>query len=551
VFDKVKGENFMSKLNAVVKNSYQETAHKNFMNGNSWDISNNFKKLLIVGASSFFGEPKYYDETGKITTNYAYSNEDQSIHNYIEKSLGKAILRPAASDEDSASWQDTIQNLIVKCLDEDIEKTLQVAVDLRNNYMIRSTPQVILVLAAMHKNSKGTGLIGKYIDKICIRGDEPAAGLAYFFSNCCVDKKSIPNSLKRGWKKVLESFDDYVISKYRMENNFVKTRDVVNLVHAYSEPIHKLMNGNAKQERTWNNIVSNANKSEKTKTEIWREAMHNMPHMALLRNISNLTSAGIDPSEYAQKLISGVEHGKQLPFRYYSAYKANKDFRNPKIDDMLEMCMKESFKNAPHFDGKVVCLSDNSGSAWGTLTSELGSMKVAEIGNMMSVATAMMGDEGYVGAFGDRLEMMPVRKTDSMLTQTQQLSKLGSKVGGGTENGIWLFFDKAIKNKEHYDHIFVYSDMQCGHGGLYGNRGAVAKEFVWEGDKSRWNSYIDVPKLINKYRAEVNKNVMVYLVQTAGYQDILVPECYNRTFILGGWSQNIPMFAAKMSEIFN
>ena len=137
-----------------------------------------------------------------------------------------------------------------------------------------------------------------------------------------------------------------------------------------------------------------------------------------------------------------------------------------------------------------------------------------------------------------------------MLTQVNKLTRLGRTVGGGTENGIWLFFDKAIKNHEHYDHIFVYSDMQAGHGGLYGEDSNEYKEYIWKAN-SRWGSaYIDVPKLINKYRAEVNPNVMVYLVQTAGYADILVPECFNRTFILGGWSQHIPTFAAKMSEIF-
>lgn len=540
----------MSKLNATVKNSYQETSHKNFMNGNSWDISDPFLKLQIVAASSFFGEPMYYDAHGNNEKCYAYTRIDSSDLSHIESFLGKHIISPAPSDCDSFSIQEEIEQIIDNCLDKDVEKTLQLAAKLRNEDMIRATPQVILVRAAMHKNSKGTGLIGKYIDKICVRGDEPAAGLSYLIVKYG-KSTPIPNALKKGWKKVLESFNDYVISKYRMENNFVKTRDVVNLVHAYSDSINKLMNGNAKQEKTWNNIVSNANKEEKSQKEIWTEALDGMPHMALLRNLRNLYEAGVDFELYNQKLLNGVEKGKQLPFRYYSAFKAlkNANINDPKMHDLLETCLEESFKNAPHFAGKVACLSDNSGSAWGTLTSELGSMHVAEIGNMMAVATAKMGDEGYVGAFGDRLSIMPIRKKDSMLTQVNELTKLGKNVGGGTENGIWLFFDHAIKNKEHYDHIFVYSDMQAGHGGLYGNDGEVAKEFVWEG--KRWNSYIDVPKLINKYRADVNPNVMVYLVQTAGYKDILVPECFNRTFILGGWSQNIPLFAAKMSEIFN
>ena len=541
----------MSKLNKTVKNSYQDKAHKNFMGGNSWDISDPFLKLRIVAASSFFGEPMYYNSTGMPSKTFAHTKIERDTVKYMETSLGKLIFGPATTDEDSCSIQERIEYMIDECLDKDVEKTLQIAVELRNVDMIRATPQVILIRAAMHKNSKGTGLIGKYIDKICVRGDEPAAGLSYLFT-AYQTSAPIPNSLKKGWKKVLESFNDYVISKYRMDNNFVKTRDVVNLVHAYSDSINKLMNGKAKQEKTWNNIVSNANKAEKSKKEIWTDALQNMPHMALLRNLRNLYEAGVDFNLYNQKLIDGVNGGKQLPFRYYSAFKALKtaNIDDPKMHNLLEECLEKSFENAPHFDGKVACLSDNSGSAWGTLTSELGTMKIAEIGNMMAVATAKMADEGYVGAFGDRLEMMPVRKKDSMLTQVNELTKLGKHVGAGTENGIWLFFDKAIKNHEHYDHIFVYSDMQCGHGGLYGEDANEYKEFQWN-DNSRWGSaYIDVPKLINKYRAEVNPNVMVYLVQTAGYKDILVPECFNRTFILGGWSQNIPTFAAKMSEIF-
>ena len=536
----------MSKLNKVVKSSIADSAHKNFMDGNSWDISNPFMKLQIVGASSFFGEPKYYDESGYISETHVDRMINKSTAEYIAQFLGEAIICPPRFGTSKISWEDSITEIIDECLDKDVEKTLQIAVELRNDYLIRTTPQVILVRAAMHKNSKGTGLIVKYIDKICMRGDEPAAGLSYLISKYGKDTP-IPNSLKKGWKKVLESFNDYVISKYRMENNFVKTRDVVNLVHAYSDAINKLMNGKAKQEKTWNNIVSNADKKEKSQKEIWTEALEGMPHMALLRNLRNLHEAGVDFALYNKKLIDGVEHGKQLPFRYYSAYKAleSDGITDPKVYDLLEECLEKSFANAPHFKGKVMCLSDNSGSAWGTLTSELGSMKVAEIGNMMAVATAKMADEGYVGAFGDKLKIMPVKKKDSMLSQTKEFSKLGSGVGKATENGIWLFFDKAIKEKEHFDHIFVYSDMQAGHGGLYGCDPKKYSDYVMFGN------HIDVPKLINKYRKEVNPNVMIYLVQTAGYKDILVPECYNKTFILGGWSQHIPEFAAKMSEIYN
>ena len=498
----------MSKLNPVVTSS--NGSHKNFMDGNSWDISNPFLKLRMVAASSFFGEPKYYDEKGEVVSSFTYTDGNNEIYTYIEQFLGGAIIRPDSAKD--KTWQNNIEEIIDECLDKDVEKTLQIAVELRNVDMIRTTPQVILVRAAMHKNCKGTGLIRKYINQICTRGDEPAAGLSYLFVTYGKET-AIPNSLKKGWKAVLESFNDYVISKYRMENNFVKTRDVVNLVHAYSESINKLMNGKAKQKTTWNNIVSNANKEEKTQKEIWTDALNGMPHMALLRNLRNLYNADVDFELYSEKLLNGVEGGKQLPFRYYSAYKAVSNCNSPRMNDLLAQCMEKAFANCPKLSGTVACLSDNSGSAWGTLTSELGSMHIAEIGNLMSVATAKMGDEGYAFAFGDELKRMNVQKTDSTISQVEKLTKLGKTVGGGTENGIWLFFDEAIKNKVHYDHIFVYSDMQCGHGGLYGlgSRPCKYKDYIFMPEKKSYNNYIDVPKLIKAYREAVNPDVMVYL----------------------------------------
>ena len=541
----------MSKLNKTISTKNNSSIHQNFMGGNSWDVSNPFIKLRMIAASSFFGEPQYYKEDGSINLKYEYTNIDQETFKYVENFLGKCFIAPSPSDCDSCSWQETIEHVIDDCLNIDVEKTLHIASMLRNEDLIRSTPQVILVRAAMHEKCKGTGLIGKYINKICIRGDEPAAGLSYLISKYG-KKTPIPNSLKKGWKRVLESFDDYVISKYKMENNFVKTRDVVNLVHAYSNSIHKLMNGKAKQEKTWNSIVSNANKEEKTKKEIWMDALKGMPHMALLRNLRNLIENSVDENLFLDKLYKGVEGGKQLPFRYYSAYKKVNQIASPNVLNILEKCLDKSFIHAPHFAGKTMVLSDNSGSAWGTLTSELGTMHVAEIGNLMGVMTGKMSDEAQIGIFGDRLEILDIKKDEKVFPFLDKLTTIGHGIGGGTENGIWLFFDKAIKEKLHYDNIFIYSDMQCGHGGLYGINGKHNyKDFIWKPKESSWgNDYIDVPKLINHYRQTVNPNVMVYLIQTAGYKDTLVPEYYDKTFILGGWSANIPLFAAKMTDLY-
>lgn len=47
----------------------------------------------------------------------------------------------------------------------------------------------------------------------------------------------------------------------------------------------------------------------------------------------------------------------------------------------------------------------------------------------------------------------------------------------------------------------------------------------------------------------MNPNVLVYLVQVAGYKDTIVPEVYNKTFILGGWGDGILRYAANMAEV--
>ena len=158
--------------------------------------------------------------------------------------------------------------------------------------------------------------------------------------------------------------------------------------------------------------------------------------------------------------------------------------------------------------------------------------------------TAKRAEDGYVGVFGDELKVFPVGKTSSVFDDLKKVNRAGDHIGHDTEHGVWLFWDKAIREKEHWDHVFVYSDMQAGHGGLYGTGGY---------DQYRWKNgrHIDVAKLVAEYRKKVNPNVQVYLVQVAGYQDTLIPEVYPRTHILGGWGDGILRYAARMAAMEN
>jgi transposase len=40
------------------------------------------------------------------------------------------------------------------------------------------------------------------------------------------------------------------------------------------------------------------------------------------------------------------------------------------------------------------------------------------------------------------------------------LNKIGERVGNGTENGVWQFYERALRTHERYDAIVILSDMQ-------------------------------------------------------------------------------------------
>lgn len=152
--------------------------------------------------------------------------------------------------------------------------------------------------------------------------------------------------------------------------------------------------------------------------------------------------------------------------------------------------------------------------------------------------------------FGDKLIISPVSKRNGVLAQTQKLNQTrGRDVGLATENGIWLFLEKAIREKEHWDNIFIFSDMQAGHGGLYGTEDGAAK-YTKQG-YSCYGKMIDVAKLINAYRSQVNPKVNVFSVQTAGYNNVVVPEYGYRTNILHGWTGKEIIFANEMIQFWN
>jgi hypothetical protein len=523
-------------------NSFYDNQVENFMGGVSFSI-NPLDTLRIVAASSIFGEPSYYRDGFKSD---AYikniSDLSNSEFNFVFK--------------DTQSTLDVFTNAIKNSLDFDFKGTLELAARLRSEFNMRLNPSVIFIYACVHpkrvefnKDKSNAGFMREIGKKIIQRPDDMTNQFEYY-TFLKGSKLGLPSMVKRLWSDVLGDLTPYQINKYKSKLLI----DLVRISHAQSDSINELMKtGTIKiteTEKTWQNLRSEG--------KTWKEILDTikMPHMALLMNLRGIFTETNDldiAKKVCEKLKSGVLYGKQFPYRYLAAYREidNSVNHSQLIKDSLQECIDISVANFPKLKGKTMCLSDNSGSSWGAVPSEYGSVTVASIANLSSIITALQSDEGYVGLFGDDLCIKSVSKRNGILGQSENFDKIGptqeGKGGGGTENGIWIFFRDSIDQMVKYDNIFIYSDMQAGHGGLYGVDKKEYEDYQCGGS----GCYIDVMKLVTEYRKKVNSKVNVFSVQVAGYSNSVIPENYYRSTILGGWTGKESTYAKSLIDIWD
>ena len=519
----------MSRMAKEIKkaNATQNTV-VNFEGGKSFIISP-LQRLKMIAASSIFGEASFYRSNvmdGKFTVLTSYYERD-----YIG---GDRLFK---NEYFNKTTTEVFTEAIDSALSYDFMGTLELAVELRTKYNMRLNPQVIMVRAAIHPdrvkfNEEHPNVFRDIQSKVMSRADEPSVQAAYYLwlngSNKDA-KKNLPTILKRSWAEKLSHLTPYQVMKYK--NAEIGMINTVRMCHASSPVINELMRtGNVQVEEdneTWERLKS-AGKS-------WMEIISTtkLGHMALLRNLRNIVTE-IEDRDIIKALLDqlkdGVKRGKQFPFRYKAAwdiFNADESLNHRMmVMDALEECIDLSIENVPKLPGRTVILTDNSGSAWNGFKSEYGQTTIAEIDNLSSVIAAVCSDDGFVVKFGTRCRRFDISKRNGILTQAQAISMdKYNDVGGSTEPGVDEFFQWALEEKQFFDNIIIYSDLQVGH--LYLGRS------VWGNSCKMEMSVYDALK---KYRREVNPKVNFFSVQTAGYDNAVIPEMAYRTALLSGWT---------------
>ncbi|QKF94358.1 TROVE domain-containing protein [Fadolivirus algeromassiliense] len=534
-------------------------------------------KMLIT--CWFLGEPTYYVPSGdekkdKKQLNRVRSTSqmpvDELKHLYlVQEFFGKTTMN---------IFIDVVNN----ALSEDFEAVMKLAVQARNEYMMRSGPCAVLYYAAIHPKRKEFNQTNpmkfrEYAKQIIKIPTDAWMLFDMWKQNSGsptskTSKQKFPTILKKVLSDHLESMEKYQMKKYLNKSHIV---DLIRVAHPRSsknEHISEVVKKGdlevSDDELTWERL-----RSEKKDWKEIVQTLGKMPHMALLRNLMGITRDTNDADYLSNTIMpmlkSGVRYGKQFPFSYMSAWEETQ-----KLDGTYEQCKKVlncgigdcieiAMENFPILEGNTVCLCDNSGSAHSTFPSQYGTQTVAKISNLSGVMTARnCTGKGYVGVFGDKLVMIEVDKNKKILDQVQAVHDAGKTVGGSTENGIWVFFKEAFEevtrlknngktiNRENMikwcDNICVYSDQQAGSGGLYGTNAKEYKDYIVGN-----GNYINVIKLIQKYRELVNPKVNVYSVQVAGYNDSLVPEMMYRTHLLSGWNGMETVYAFRMNKLID
>ena len=326
-----------------------------------------------------------------------------------------------------------------------------VAVEARKVMNLRHVP--LLLLSVLCETGSGNGLVSDTIAKVISRADELAEFVAVYAKHNKVPPSQVKQKLsaqaKKGLAKAFLKFDGYHLAKYNRDGD-VKLRDVMFLCHPKAtnveqETTFKLLAANTlPSPDTWEVALSAGADKKATFLRLLEEGK--LGYFALLRNLRNMTEAGIDPI-YLQKFVEeGKGREKILPFRYIAAARAC-----PSLEPSLDVAMQAAIKALPILSGKTAVLVDVSGSMDDKLS---GKSDLTRIDAAAALAAVMNAEFTRVWSFSNDIKEVPARKGMAMIDAIDR-----SQPHGGTE------LSKAIEqvNKLYkYDRIIVITDEQSG-----------------------------------------------------------------------------------------
>ncbi len=209
----------------------------------------------------------------------------------------------------------------------------------------------------------------------------------------------------------------------------------------------------------------------------WEAIIPTMGYMALLRNLRNFDEAGVcdavaadvcrtlaDPDEVARS--------RQLPFRFYSAYRAAPSLR---WGHALETALGLSLANIPALPGRTLILVDTSGSMHAGFSKD-GTLMRWDAAALFGIALGQRCAAADVISFAQGYAPFPLTNGGSVLRDLDKWKTGGWFLNGGTATAACL-----RATYEGHDRVVILTDEQAARDpiGPSGSVPAHVPSYVW------------------------------------------------------------------------
>lgn len=406
-----------------------------------------------------------------------------------ELSFVSILLTSFLKDQFYRSGNDTMKDLAELTGKVDPYFAAQASLYARKEFGMRSVSHV--VAGEIAKKVKGMPWTKNYFEQIVHRLDDMLEIVGYLGI-----KNPIPNSVKKGFKKVLEKTDLHFLTKYRKAAADISMHDLVNLFHPKSEAVSEFMKG-AKSKETWETKLTETQGNVEAKEKAWTDLLveNKLGYLALIRNLRNLEGAKVDIDLVAERLVNEQAIKKSLVYPF-QIFEAAKHVSNRKLITALSKALELSLDNVPEMEGETLVVVDDSYSMNGDPITKAA----------IFAAVLCKVNNCDLMNFSDNARYARYNPLDTVTTLTAEIVR--NIASGGTN--FHSIFQTANKK---YDRIIILSDMQG------------------------WIGYDSPGVSFAQYKAKYGANPHVYSFDLAGYGDMQFPE--QNVYCLAGFHPKV------------
>jgi len=394
----------------------------------------------------------------------------------------------------------------------------KLAVYSRTVMNMRSTSHVLCAVLA--HEVKGERFVRAAVRRCVVRGDDVTEMLAAYFA--LFPGEPLPNALRRGLRDAMDGFDDYAFAKYRMLGRSVTMADAVKLCHPHRrEATRACVAGELARVTGWETELSSCGNTAETWERLLAE--NQVPYMAMLRNMRNMLQAGPRNLSLALDRLTdprAVERSRQLPFRFWSAYRSVEHLASGRVLAALRRAMDLSVSNYPRLEGRTVVAVDVSGSMSCALSSN-STVTYADVAALLGSCVVKLADECWLYTFASLAKRVPVVAGASVLETMRSLR------GTGGCTNMEAVFKAMMFDDVDCDRVVVLSDNEV--------NGPWRLLTETRGKKALQSN-------MDAYRRHVGHRVWMHAVDLAGYGTTQFdgPD----TTFTAGWSEKVLSFMA-------